>query len=234
MTPLIRSMMRSVIETGFDPTEMQWFDISAAKDKTGVSQDLLLECRPPFEKCLVLWAGETQNHERYEMLMMVVGTDPEEGILIDMSKGTPGNMVTYPTMVYVVDGGVIRYGAVDENDVLDEDAAKTMLAILGSWYASLSKGTEAHSPYVRPTFTNRRKIAEGKTPSYEWNTVYIEAAQSRREHQGGAHASPRQHDRRGHLRRLRSGKNVWVRACKVGDASKGAVFHDYAIKEVKC
>jgi hypothetical protein len=39
------------------------------------------------------------------------------------------------------------------------------------------------------------------------------------------------HERRGHLRRLKTGKNVWVKSCKVGDASKGAIFHDYAIKE---
>ncbi len=64
------------------------------------------------------------------------------------------------------------------------------------------------------------------TPS-DW----IEPPKPRSEGKGATHASPRLHDRRGHLRRLASGKNVWVKSCKVGDASKGAIFHDYAIKE---
>ena len=86
-------------------------------------------------------------------------------------------------------------------------------------------------PVVQQTFTNRRKIAQGKTPTYDWTTVVVEPVKPRKEDQGGTHASPRLHDRRGHLRRLKTGKNVWVKSCKVGDASKGAIFHDYAIKE---
>lgn len=60
-------------------------------------------------------------------------------------------------------------------------------------------------------------------------TVIIEPSQAKAHPTGGTHASPRLHDRRGHLRRLRGGKNVWVRPCKVGDASLGAVFHDYEV-----
>ena len=59
----------------------------------------------------------------------------------------------------------------------------------------------------------------------------IEPTAPRQEAKGGTHASPRQHDRRGHLRRLKSGKNVWVKPHKVGDPSKGVVFHDYRILE---
>ena len=29
------------------------------------------------------------------------------------------------------------------------------------------------------------------------------------------------------------GRIVWVRPCKVGDASRGTVFHDYQVKEQK-
>jgi len=84
---------------------------------------------------------------------------------------------------------------------------------------------------MRDSSTTRRKIAQAKTPTYDWTTVYIEPSGLRSESCGGTHESPRLHDRRGHLRRLRSGRNVWVKPCKVGDASKGAVWHDYAIKE---
>ena len=45
------------------------------------------------------------------------------------------------------------------------------------------------------------------------------------------HASPRQHERRGHWRTYRSGKRVWVKNCVVGDPSLGHVKHAYVITQ---
>ena len=49
-TAHVRSIMKSVIASGFDPTEMQWFDISGADLSTGIKIDNLTTHRPPFEK----------------------------------------------------------------------------------------------------------------------------------------------------------------------------------------
>jgi hypothetical protein len=66
----------------------------------------------------------------------------------------------------------------------------------------------------------------------EYRTVIIEPIKpAKREHLGGTHASPRQHDRRGHMRRLPGGRQVWVKPCRVGDAALGTVFHDYEVRE---
>ena len=233
MTPFIRSTMRWMVESGIDPTEMQWFDISGTLDQSTIDQNWLHEYRPPFEKCMVVWQGRSANHEVYEFLMTVVGTDPEEGIVLSVYKGAHGRMPQkMPLLVYVLDEGLIRYGPVEEGDSIPEKDAQMVLAMVGNWYRLLSQRCESYKPVVRDTFTNRRKIAQGKVPSYDWTTVYIEPSKPRSESKGGTHASPRQHDRRGHLRRLRSGKNVWVKPCKVGDPSKGVVWHDYAIREV--
>lgn len=229
-TPHVRSVMRSVIASGFDPTEMQWFDISGADLSTGIKIDNLTTHRPPFEKSLVLWAGQTKSHERYEMMMLVAGNDPEEGIVLDLSKGEPGKYTTFPLMVYAIEGDQIKYGPVEEGADLPRDVAEIMLATMSKWLETMDAGCESYRPEVKNTFTNRRKIAEGKMPTYDWRTVMIGPKNARRESQGGTHASPRLHDRRGHIRRLSTGKNVWVKACKVGDASKGVIFHDYAIK----
>lgn len=229
-TAHVRSIMRSVISAGFDPTEMQWFDISGADLSTGIKIDNLATHRPPFEKNLVLWAGKSGSHERYEMMMLASGGDPEEGIVLDLSKGQPGKYTTFPPMVYLIEDGQIKYGPVDECDDLPRDVAEIMLATMSKWLESMDTGCESYRPEVKQTFTNRRKIAEGKLPTYDWHTVIIQPAKQRSEIQGGTHASPRMHDRRGHIRRLKSGKNVWVKAHKVGDASKGYVFHDYKIE----
>jgi len=232
MTPFIRSTMRWMFESGIDPTEMQWFDISGALDQSTIDQNWLHEYRPPFEKCMVVWQGRSANHEVYEFLMTVVGTDPEEGIVLSVHKGAHGQMPQkMPLLVYVLDEGLIRYGPVEEGDTIPEKDAQMVLAMVGNWYRVLSQRCSSYKPVVRNTFTNRRKIAQGKVPTYDWTMVYIEPSKPRSESKGGTHASPRQHDRRGHLRRLRSGKNVWVRPCKVGDPTKGVVWHGYAIRE---
>lgn len=228
-TDLIRSVMKSTISAGFDPTAVQWFDISGADLSTGIKIDNLTTHRPPFDRSFVLWAGQTTNHDRYEMMMLVAGSDPEEGILIDLSKGQPGKYTTFPQMVYLIEDGQIKYGALEESDELPRDVAEIMLATVSKWLEHLDTGCESYLAEVRNTFTNRRKISKGERPSYEWRTVFIKASATRQESKGGTHASPRQHDRRGHIRRLNSGKNVWVKACKVGDSSKGAIFHDYQI-----
>jgi hypothetical protein len=232
MTPFIRSTMRWMVESDIDPTEMQWFDISGTLDQSTIDQNWLHEYRPPFERCMVVWQGRSANHEVYEFLMTVVGMDPEEGIVLSVHKGAHGQMPQkMPLLVYVLDEGLIRYGPVEEGDTIPEKDAQMVLAMVGNWYRVLSQRCSSYKPVVRNTFTNRRKIAQGKVPTYDWTMVYIEPSKPRSESKGGTHASPRQHDRRGHLRRLRSGKNVWVRPCKVGDPTKGVVWHGYAIRE---
>lgn len=231
MTPFIQSTVRWMVEGGIDPTEVQWFDISGTLDKGIVAHSWLQEYRPPFEKCIVVWQGKSESHQTYEMFMTVSGNNPEEGIFIGVHKGPHGQKPReVPMIVYRLDNGVVRYGAVNEGDTLLEEDAQMVLSVVGSWYRLLAQGCEMHKPHVSQTFTNRRKIAQGKVPSYEWTTVYIEPSKPRSEGTGRTHESPRLHDRRGHLRRLRTGRNVWVRECKVGDAAKGRVWHDYKIR----
>lgn len=231
-TQLVRDIMKAVIETGFDPTEVQWFDLSKTySGEKSVSIQHLVTHRPPFEKSLVVYGGSSKSHPYYEVMMLVTGTDPEDGIVVDISKGTPGNFVTFPPLVYAVDDGQVRYGPADENHEVPHDVAKLMLSLVSMWLSSMDTGCNSYKPSVAQTFTNKRKIAQGKMPSYDWTTVVVTATPSRAEPKGGTHASPRLHDRRGHLRRLRSGKNVWVKAHKVGDATLGTIFHDYQIGE---
>ena len=233
-TALVRETMKMVAEGGLDPVEMHWFDATGCfMDQSEESQTPLHDSRPPFQRCMVCWEGKSRNHQRMRMWLLVAGHDPEEGIVLTVWR-QPANQppVGSPAMVYIVDDGQIRYGPVDDGVTMDKTEAEMILGFTSAWYESLSRRSEAYVPIVPQTFTNRRKIAQGKLPSYDWRTVVIEPVAPRQESKGGTHASPRQHDRRGHLRRLRSGRNVWVKPHKVGDPSKGFVFHDYKILEI--
>ncbi len=232
-TQLVRSSMKLMADAGVDLVDIKWFDMTGAfSDSQRADLDPVMTHRPPFDKCFVVWQGKTKSHPNYEVLMMVAGEDPEEGIAIAMWKGPSGTLLKpMPAMFYFIEDDNIRYGSADEKNPVDKEIAELMLAQLGAWYGAMDRRIEAYVPSVRDTFTNRRKIQQGKLPTYDWTTVWIEPAKPRAEDKGGTHASPRLHERRGHLRRLKTGKNVWVKAHKVGDVTKGTIFHDYAIKE---
>ena len=224
--------MKLMADAGIDIVDIKWFDLSGGfTDQQRADLDPVMTHRPPFDKCFVVWKGKTKTHASYEVLMLVAGNDPEDGITVSMWKGPTGTRLRpIPAMFYFIEGDQIRYGAVNDDEPVDKELAELMLAQVGVWYGLMDRRIEAYIPTVRDTFTNRRKMQQGKAPTYDWTTVYIEPAKPRSDSKGGTHASPRLHDRRGHLRRLTTGKNVWVKACKVGDASKGAIFHDYKIE----
>jgi hypothetical protein len=79
---------------------------------------------------------------------------------------------------------------------------------------------------------NKKRARSGKTPFFSYHVLQIDAdrAQNGGGGQGGGHASPRLHLRRGHIRALPDGKRTtFVRAHLVGDANKGHVKKDYVI-----
>lgn len=86
--------------------------------------------------------------------------------------------------------------------------------------------------YQESSQSNSKRIKKGKLPFYETkmlvvNTILptLTATKSTR---NGYHSSPRQHLRRGHIRRLPSG-NIWVNSCVVGDHSRGRIEKQYVV-----
>lgn len=77
---------------------------------------------------------------------------------------------------------------------------------------------------------NARRIKYGKLPLYETRILTIKTTEIKHTtgRQCTSHASPRQHLRRGHIRRLESG-NIWVNSCVVGDANKGVINKQYSV-----
>jgi hypothetical protein len=232
-TQLVRDIMKLVADGGVDPVEMHWFDATGCfNNRDSGSAMPLFENRPPFKKCMVCFQGKSSNHDQIRVWMLVAGEDPEEGIALTVWRQVANHRPSAcPIMAYAIDDGQIRYGALNEDETIDKTEAEMTLGFLSSWYESLAQRTDAYVPSVAQTFTNKRKIAQGKLPTYDWTTVVVTATPPKAEPKGGTHASPRLHDRRGHLRRLRSGKNVWVKPHKVGDATLGTIFHDYRIGE---
>lgn len=227
MTPLIRDWVKSYVAAGGDPAAGVWFDISGALHRSDVQAVKLtmMQARPPFDRCYVVCSGK-KEHIEHKVQMKVAGSNPQEGIFVNaqvcVGNGPPVGLGHFK---YAIRDGVVLL----DDGMSNATNMQMIMRALALWYGSLSQGGEGYQPQVKQCYTSKRLQAKGKAPLYSWHTVKVEPPKPKQEHQGGTHASPRLHDRRGHLRRLKNGKTCWVKPCKVGDASKGAVFKDYEV-----
>jgi hypothetical protein len=80
---------------------------------------------------------------------------------------------------------------------------------------------------------NIKRIKRGKKPLFEWETIVVESKPAVPSVSlGGTHASPKPHDRRGHQRRLKSGKTVYIRPTTINKhkiKTEGFIHHDYRV-----
>jgi len=236
MTPFIRESAKLFASAGVDPTELAWFDVSSVLDARGDDEykqnDWLIDYRPPFDRNIIVGKA-TRNGKAYELFVTVVGFDPHQGIVFNSWVSTNGGKPkSSPLYFYYLDDGVVRYGPCEAEETMSEHDVRWSLGLIALWFESLAKqATQAHVPSIKRGLTSDRLIKKGQPPLYDWRTVIVQPIKPvKREHLGGTHASPRQHDRRGHMRMLPGGKQVWVKPCRVGDASRGTVFHDYEVR----
>lgn len=76
---------------------------------------------------------------------------------------------------------------------------------------------------------NQKRKSKQKEPFYSYRILSIPGGSNPGSPQGGNHASPRIHLRRGHLRRLNTGKVTWVRHTIVGNAELGVADKNYRV-----
>ena len=105
-------------------------------------------------------------------------------------------------------------------------AARMALAIAGMTGGSAGSPSPVggKSLFTQVIATSRGTASmrsSGKSPKL--SAVIAPALEAHR----GSHASPRWRIRRGHWRMLQDGRRVFVRECRVGDASRGGVVKDY-------
>jgi hypothetical protein len=105
----------------------------------------------------------------------------------------------------------------------------TMMVLYGCLGVLNSSGVKQRS-YAEPKFTNKRRAKKGKAPKFGFNWIEIDKSQIKMPGMSGpTGASPRLHWRRGHVRRLKSGKLTVVKPCLVGSLSSGFVDSSYSM-----
>ena len=221
MTPLVCEMASLDLDGAVN---YHWFDISEKPDTLqGVYDPVTLSAPLPFEKVAIV----CQEPNKLKLLLTVEEIGSLEEVENVRSVGAlaiqKGKIKVREPFTYTVQGSEVKISN-------DETLCTHMLYLINEFLASLNQGkVQAHT-------VKRRLVTKGKStrpvPMYDWTTIEIEPPKPKSAPQGGTHASPRQHDRRGHFRTLKSGKKVWVRQTVVGDPTKGRRFADYVIKGV--
>lgn len=224
MTPLIRKCVGLAPE----PESAMWFDVGDIKSKFSqqeVSFEFLI--RLPFARTAAVGIDANGN---IFCLMLLAGDNnvTVSGFHIDENSFSK---YWHPIAYVLTDEGLKYY--TKHAELSQTEAAPVIRMVFACLTVIHAQSTSYRATHAQ-TKVNQKRIKKGKNPLFDWVTVKVGGKEEKIEHKGGTHASPRLHDRRGHWRTIKAtGKQVWVRNCKVGDASKGVVFHDYKIKNAE-
>jgi hypothetical protein len=231
MTPLVKKFYKLVK----DAHKSHWFDIG---DLQGNAVDLDAETLVylPFPDITVVGTDKGLPFALHALTSKETLSAGRPVVAVAGFALAPG-FIALPILSYgCSEAGDLQFWRKDGKSF--DDVAQGMLGTLQHLVKSLDHGPRAaFHPEPVQSFTNQRKIAQGKPPSITWKTVLVQG-NTKRPGKGHdslttGHASPRAHTRRGHWRNLQSGKKIWVRDCTVGDTKQGKVFHDYLIQPTK-
>lgn len=218
MTPLIRK----AVTLSPEPETAMWFDMGQMKHWQGgqVANDIVLNL--PFPRTGIV--GLDKDGKDFA-LWLTQGTD---SVLVGGVSMWHGKYME-PFAYLLTDDGIRFYRK--DQAIMQEDVRPIFRMVCVALIKLAEQSQTAYKAVPIDSFINRKRAAKGKSPiSFNWHTVEIGPKQVKNTPQGGTHASPRLHDRRGHWRNC-YGKQVWVKACKVGDAKKGIIFKDYKLKQ---
>lgn len=108
-----------------------------------------------------------------------------------------------------------------------KEAMGTFVSYMTCFCAGIYGQTRESYQCTGDAAVNIKRRKKNKKPLYDWHTVVVQTVKTKAESRGGTHATPRQHEVRGHYVKSKLGKVFWRKAHKRGDASLGVIFHDY-------
>ena len=223
MTPLIQEF---VAANPADAVNHHWFDMSAAYRREQAIDANILSRPLPYPRTALVC-----SYDGKKALIFVFRTGDLTGVTGLQVQN--GKVQEFAGFLYLVDdeGVKVRHNDGTPFDYRTSHATGVLAFVAGFLQSLETAPATAHQPIRRANW--EKKIRQGKVPTYDWVTVVIEPTKPKADPQGGTHASPRWHERRGHWRTMKkTGKRVWVKNCEVGDKSLGAVFKDYKIQEM--
>jgi len=222
MTPLIKAAAKLAPEA---ETAM-WFDVGQLERQEDKQVPIDTLMKLPFQRIGV--AGLDTEGKPFSVWL----TAGENSVIVAGCTLSKPYLFFRPFAYADTDDGLKFYEK--KNKEISKDTVMPYFRMVVAMLIRLEQASAGYRCAVQNTFLNKKRQAKGKPAiTFDWHLVDIRPVVLKGEGQGGTHASPRLHDRRGHWRTYKStGKRVWVKDCKVGDASKGMVFKDYTVRQL--
>ena len=240
----------------FSPVEYVWFDFTdyhkhrdflnehlASKSLDYFVKDGLIENLPmPFDRMACVLPVKIQKSDELKMMMVtalrVIHTDKPSELLFCTwgNDKEPSTTVHYQNDIFgkfslEISEELNQKFKKENRDSVDvhKNLVSIMIWMIIATTQQFSTNRNAYKCTANPKNPSRAK--RGKRPLFEWETVTIKPQQPRQS-LGGTHASPKPHDRRGHQRRYKSGKVVYVRPHTINKhkiPTEGFIHHDYKV-----
>lgn len=110
----------------------------------------------------------------------------------------------------------------------DKSPAGIYFSTVAAFLSVLNCCNVAKKEINPPEKVQKKRQKKGKQPIWSYWVLELKPTSRSGEAQGGTHASPRVHLRRGHVREYRPGEYTWVQPCVVGQGN-GIVHKDYKL-----
>lgn len=140
-------------------------------------------------------------------------------------------------------GTHILYKDLKRNQLHDSDSEEgskladgilPFIYVLIRFLVAISCSNVTHDPVCS---AKKEKYKSSKTNPYgfdEYRTIVVKNNYQAHSSSGhsGIHRSPREHLRRGHVRRLSDGKNIWINSMVVNSGTRGKITSDYDLRRL--
>lgn len=127
----------------------------------------------------------------------------------------------------------VSFEDADIPNVVMEAATVCVIRVLGLCEALACSNVDSEVIEPVDQRKNAKRIKQRKLPIYETRRLVIKAPLTRSEgshsHGNSDRQGPREHLRRGHIRRLQDGRRIWVQSCVVVSRENGVIHKSYAI-----
>lgn len=170
--------------------------------------------------------GSTEADDIWSFLPAMVSISPERGVC-----NGPGD-----TGMYVVS---VTSDIPDTGDIDRETLNAGLSIVIGPATVALCELIEALAcRNVKPQALPVRKVGKSSKKKgaltfdeYHVLTVDVNRGSGSTGTGAGERRSPREHLRRGHIRRYASGVNIWIQSTVIGAGSGGMIVKDYRVKK---
>lgn len=155
-------------------------------------------------------------------------------LLCDRYPFTSDHKAAYSRQTDILTGAVLTAGQVRQENArrgysyYSPDSPLVVLSLIGM----LQCNNVGIATIPAPVKLNAKRLAHGRLPFVEYKILMLTT--SKGESLGttdswGHRNSPRQHLRRGHIRRVSSATLTWIPQCLVGNPKKGLIVKDYQV-----